>query len=313
MEIDVTYCTEVTSLPTRAETVRVWLPIPPSDTWQDVVGLEIRSDRPYEVRTESLYGNRMAHVTTDAATGPFRLEARYRIVRRRASNERSDLGTADAEAKYLRLVDPVRVTEEIASFAARVAGKERQPAVVGRKIYDAIIERLTYDKEIPGCGIGDTTWVMKYNRGKCDDYHALFMAMMVARGVPVRWEQGFPLPYPTKEAETAGGLSGDCTGAHCWASFYDRDLGWIPVDVSEADKRPDLRDFFCGHLTPNRFKVSEGRGIRLEPAQGGDPLSTFAFAYAEADGLPLIYPANYNNAIEYVVARVETDAAPEGR
>lgn len=311
MEFDVTYRTEVTSLPARARSVRVWLPLPPPDAWQDVLGLSVRSDRPYEVRRDPLYGNRIAHVSTDAAAGPFMLEARYRIVRRRAGGEKVDLTAGDAKSKYLRLVDPVRVTDEVRAFAERVVGQERRPSMIGRKVYDAVIELLAYDKDIPGCGIGDTTWVMKYKRGKCDDYHALFLAMMVAHEVPVRWEQGFPLPYPATDAEKSGGLSGDCTGAHCWASFYDREIGWIPVDVSEADKRPELRDFFYGHLTPNRFKVSEGRGIRLDPVQGGDPLPTFAFAYAEADGLPLIYPANYNNQIRYVITRVRTDDATE--
>jgi hypothetical protein len=78
------------------------------------------------------------------------------------------------------------------------------------------------------------------------------------------------------------------------------------VDVSEADKHPELREFFFGRLTPNRFKISEGRSVVLNPAQGGDPLSTFAYAYAEADGIPLIYLANYENMVQFTVTRVVT-------
>ena len=74
---------------------------------------------------------------------------------------------------------------------------------------------------------------------------------------------GFPLPYPSETIASSGRLSGDCSGAHCWVSFYDPDHGWIPVDVSEGDKNPEMRDFFFGRLTPNRFKISEGRSIRL--------------------------------------------------
>jgi hypothetical protein len=93
-------------------------------------------------------------------------------------------------------------------------------------------------------------------------------------------------------------------------SFHDPDVGWVPVDVSEGDKHPPMRAFFFGNLTPNRFKVSEGRAIRLSPPQTGDPLPTFAFAYAEADGLPLIYEANYRNVIEYEITRFEIDPGP---
>jgi transglutaminase-like putative cysteine protease len=104
----------------------------------------------------------------------------------------------------------------------------------------------------------------------------------------------------------SGTLEGDCTGAHCWASFYDPGRGWIPVDVSEADKHPDLADFFFGNLSPNRFQISEGRNILLNPLQGAGPLNSFAFAYAEADGIPLIYGANYENKIDYRVRRIAT-------
>jgi transglutaminase-like putative cysteine protease len=310
MEFDVTYRTDVLSLPSAAREVRIWLPLPPQETSQDVAGLSVQCDRSHEVRVEERYGNRLAYVATDAAGGPFSLAAHYRIIRRREGFSKTQLSKEEAEKKYLVLASPVRATDEVVAFAANVVGKERAPLKVGRKIYDAIIDLLTYDKEIPGCGIGDTAWVMKYKRGKCDDYHALFMAMMVSRGIPVRWEQGFPLPYPSRDEVKAGGLSGDCTGAHCWASFHDPDVGWVPVDVSEGDKQPAMREFFFGKLTPNRFKVSEGRAIRLSPAQGGDPLPTFAFAYAESDGIPLIYEANYRNVIEYKITRFEVDREP---
>ena len=98
---------------------------------------------------------------------------------------------------------------------------------------------------------------------------------MISRGIPVRWEQGFPLAAPIREIGSRWPrLAGDCTGAHCWASFYAPSQGWIPVDVSEGDKAaPTGGDFFFGQLSPNRFKVSEGRRVTLNPAQGGDPLS----------------------------------------
>jgi transglutaminase-like putative cysteine protease len=177
---------------------------------------------------------------------------------------------------------------------------------VGKKIFGAIVNLLDYDKQIPGCGMGDTVWIMKHKKGKCDDYHALFMAMMISQGIPVRWEQGFPLPYSSQDSRASGKLSGDCSGAHCWASFFVPEVGWVPVDVSEADKHPDLSSFFFGNLTPNRFKISEGRSIILNPSQGAQPLSTFAFAYAEADGIPLIYQSNYENVVAFDIKKVET-------
>lgn len=305
LEFDVVYRTELLDLPRDAEDIHVWMPVPTSDHAQQIRDLSVSCPLPYELKTGPLYGNRMIHVRSGPQPERFAIEARYRVERRRVGVS-PGLIDATAAERYLRLTQRVRVTAEVEAFTAKAVGDAVRPAEVARRGYDAIIGHLSYDKEIPGCGTGDTAWIMKHRRGKCDDYHALFMAMMISRRIPVRWEQGFPLPYPSDEARTSGKLAGDCTGAHCWASFHDPEQGWVPVDVSEADKHPELADFFFGQLTPNRFKVSEGRAITLSPPQGGEVLSTFAFAYAEADGLPLIYGANYENLVQFTVTGLRT-------
>jgi len=129
--------------------------------------------------------------------------------------------------------------------------------------------------------------------------------MMIYKGVPVRWEQGISLSYPSVISRS-GEFEGDCTGAHCWVRFYIGDGKWVPVDVSEANKRKDLIGYFFGTLSPNRFKVSTGRDIVLKPQQGEEPLNSFPYAYAEAEGLPLIYGHNYRNVIKYKVTGIET-------
>ncbi|MCP3964025.1 MAG: transglutaminase domain-containing protein [bacterium] len=318
MDFDVTYRTRIRNLPSDAEDVHVWMPLPPSDPAQEISDLEVRCKLPHEITRDRVWGNRMVHVASRGRPGrgrpkPFTVEARYGVSRRVIGAIPAELDDVAAR-KYMQLTARVRITDDVAAFAARWAGDATEPFEVGRKIFGGIVDHLSYDKTIPGCGTGDTAWIMRHRRGKCDDYHALFMAAMISRGIPVRWEQGFPLPLPRRGTNgkrpeggkaSSGRLVGDCSGAHCWASFYDPARGWVPVDVSEADKgRPD-GDFFFGSLTPNRFKVSEGRAVVLEPAQGGDPRPTFAFAYAEADGIPLIYDGNYENTIRYKIRHVE--------
>lgn len=46
---------------------------------------------------------------------------------------------------------------------------------MARRVYDALIEYLYYDKTIPGCGSGDSEWIFKHRKGKGDDFHSLFM------------------------------------------------------------------------------------------------------------------------------------------
>jgi transglutaminase-like putative cysteine protease len=308
MEFDVSYRTRIIDLPRDAEELHVWMPLPPNDSAQQIQDLTIRCPRPYETTYTSTFHNEIAHVRVAGEIEPFDLEASYRVVRMRTSHEKGELSSQAAQ-KYLGLTRRVRITPEVEAFASNVVGSSTDTYEIGRRVFHGINDLLFYDKQIPGCGTGDTAWIMRHKRGKCDDYHALFMAVMISRGIPVRWEQGFPLPLPIESEVTSGQLKGDCTGAHCWVSFFDSARGWVPVDVSEGDKVGAEGDFFFGNLTPNRFKVSEGRAIVLNPAQGGDPLSSFAFAYAEADGIPLIYGANYENIINFEITHVEVDPA----
>ena len=60
----------------------------------------------------------------------------------------------------------------------------------------------------------------------------------------------------------------------------------MPVDISEASKHPDRRDYFFGHLDADRVTLSTGRDLRLMPSQSGPPLNFFAGPYAEVDGKP---------------------------
>jgi transglutaminase-like putative cysteine protease len=302
MVFDVTYRTRVVDLPGDAEEVRLWVPLPLSDYAQTISNFSLECPVPYEMTHDAVYGNRMAHIVSPPE--PFVVEARYRVSRKRVGVEPVKLEPQPPE-KYLTLTPTVRVTSEVEDFAQQAIGDATEPGETGRRVFDSIVDLLSYDKTIPGCGTGNTAWIMRHKRGKCDDYHALFMAVMISRDIPVRWEQGFPLAAPSGDEKQTGRLAGDCTGAHCWASFYSPSEGWIPVDISEGDKAGAGGDFYFGQLSPNRFKVSEGRRVILNPAQGGDPLSTFAFAYAEADGIPLIYGANYENEISYAVTEVE--------
>lgn len=305
MEFDVSYRTHIMKLPEDAEVVRIWMPIPSNDAAQTIDDFEVESPFPHELTRESRFGSRILYVETGKEKTPFSVEARYRVTRTQGGVQRVELPDTDAQ-KYLKLTNKVRYTPDVELFAREILGNEKDPYRMARRVFDGIRDALFYDKTIPGCGTGDTQWIMKYRRGKCDDYHALAMAILIANGVPVRWEQGFPLPFPEGGKVASGELEGDCTGSHCWISFYAPSHGWVPMDISEADKGAPNSDFYFGKLSPNRFQVSVGRSVTLDPAQGGDPLSTFAFAHAEADDIPLVYLMNYENLISYNVTRVET-------
>ena len=109
--------------------------------------------------------------------------------------------------------------------------------------------------------------------------------MARSQGIASRFEIGFPLPTNTHQAEVAG--------YHCWADFYDN-KGWVPVDISEAWKHPEQRDYFFGHHDVNRVQFTLGRDLVLSPAQEGEPLNYFIYPYAEVDGKPLALESKFS-------------------
>jgi hypothetical protein len=73
-------------------------------------------------------------------------------------------------------------------------------------------------------------------------------------------------------------------GYHCWSDFFIDGKGWIPVDISEAWKHPEKREYFFGSHDANRVQFSMGRDLRLNPAQAGKALNYFVYPYVEVDG-----------------------------
>lgn len=104
--------------------------------------------------------------------------------------------------------------------------------------------------------------------------------MTRSQGVATRFEIGFPIPVDKHAGEIAG--------YHCWADFFLGGKGWIPVDISEAWKHPDKKDYFFGAHDANRVQFSTGRDLMLRPKQEGAPLNYFVYPYAESDGKELL-------------------------
>jgi hypothetical protein len=148
-----------------------------------------------------------------------------------------------------------------------------------RQLYDLVDAHVTYKKEGTGWGRGDSNWVCDSGYGNCTDFHSLFMSLARSQGIPVRFEIGFSIPTDKP--------SGHIAGYHCWAWFYLDDRGWIPVDISEADKHPELKNYYFGSLTADRVMFSTGRDIEMVPKSNSGPINFFIYPYIEVDGKPL--------------------------
>jgi transglutaminase-like putative cysteine protease len=147
---------------------------------------------------------------------------------------------------------------------------------------------MKYDKSGTGWGKGDTLWACDAKRGNCTDFHSVFISMARSQKIPARFEMGLSLPE--------GQNSGQIAGYHCWAEFYTRERGWFPVDISEAWKHQEKKDYFFGAHDVNRVQFTIGRDIELQPRPHGARVNYLIFPYVELDGAP--WP-NVANALSF--------------
>ncbi|MCI0330344.1 MAG: transglutaminase-like domain-containing protein, partial [candidate division Zixibacteria bacterium] len=91
---------------------------------------------------------------------------------------------------------------------------------------------------------------------------------------PARFVMGFPIPDDQRE--------GEIPGYHCWAEFYVPEMGWVPVDASEAWKNPGKKEFFFGNLDPNRVAFTLGRDISVDPTV--KPVNYLIYPHVVIDG-----------------------------
>jgi hypothetical protein len=276
------YAFTVKNLP-AGKKVRIWIPAAQSDAYQEVKIVSATGDLPVKKTRESKYGNEIYFAETNRATQPeLHFDVEYEVVRheRIALNPAPHVVAASLTNKEreedLQPDALVPITGLPADLAAKATQGKTQPLDKARGIYDYVFTTMRYDKSGTGWGHGDVLYACDAKKGNCTDFHSLFIAMARSQGIPARFEIGFPLPPDKHSAEIAG--------YHCWSDFYIEGKGWIPVDISEAWKHPQNRDYFFGSHDVNRMQFSMGRDLRLNPAQDGKPLNYFVYPYVEVDG-----------------------------
>ena len=270
--------------------VRLWLPLPQSDGYQEVRALHIDCPVKYAQGHDPVYKNRFAMFkpTAQQAAAGFDVTIRFTATRHehKVSLDEAALKNASTPAspdpmlqRYLEPDTLVPLNGTIAELAKEHTAGDTTEIEKARHIYEYVVSTMRYDKSGEGWGRGDALWACTSRRGNCTDFHSLFIAMMRSSGIPARFEIGFPLP--------AGKTAGDIPGYHCWAEFYLAGVGWVPVDASEAWKNPPKHDYFFGALDVNRVFFTYGRDIDLSSEQKGDPLNYFIYPYAEVNGQPV--------------------------
>jgi transglutaminase-like putative cysteine protease len=291
---------------TPGSKVRIWFPEARSDSFQDVKVVSATGDLPLKIKHESRFDNQMYYAETGKARQPeLHFEVVYQVTRREhvtlgaAIPHLTTVSLSGRERKqYLAPDALVPVTGLPAELAAKTVAGQTTDLAKARAIYDYVFANMRYDKSGTGWGHGDVLYACDAKHGNCTDFHSLFIAMARSQGIPARFEIGFPLP--------ADKHAGEIAGYHCWAEFFEPTHGWIPVDISEAWKHPEKKDFFFGAHDANRVQFSMGRDLRLSPPQDGKPLNYFVYPYVELNGKE--YP-NVSDAFSFADTETGTTTA----
>jgi hypothetical protein len=266
------------------EKVKIWFPQAHSDEFQEIKVISAAGDLPLKKTRESKYGNDIYFAeVSKAKQAELHFEVVYDVVR----HERLTLGlysphlenaslSEKEQKEYLAADALVPITGLPAELAVKVTEGKTAQLDKARAIYDYVFTTMRYDKTGTGWGHGDVLWACDSKRGNCTDFHSLFIAMARSQGIPARFEIGFPLP-PDKHTL-------EIPGYHCWAEFFDPQHGWIPIDISEAWKHQEKKDYFFGAHDDNRVQFTLGRDLELNPKQDGKPLNYFIYPYIEVNG-----------------------------
>ena len=288
---EMTYTAKVSGIPADAKNVDLWIPYPVNDEAQEILEMKVESPFPTKVNYDKEFGNGILYVKPEAGAKDFEVKMTFVVKRAEIRNKKlkevdASMGKSDPYYLYLTPSKYAVINDKVRKFAAKATEGRSGIAGKARGTYDYILDKMAYNKTIPGWGKGDVNRICltinegKEGTGNCTDFHSFFGAMMRSQGIPVVFEMGFPL---TPGKDLPEGKKG---GYHCWAKFYLPGKGWVPVDISEADKAPEKKEYFFGSICENRVKFSRGRDILLEPNQRGDRLNYFGpDPYIEVDGV----------------------------
>ncbi len=263
------------TLPEITGTAHMWLPLATTDSFQTIDVTNISAPTEPRVLDELEHGNKILFLELGPEDSGRHVEIRYHVRRRETASYAADEHEA---ARYLAADDLVPINENFRTVAQEVTAGKKTNIRRARAIYDHVIDHISYMKYGDGWGQGDAVYACTARSGNCTDFHAYFIGVARAAGIPARFAIGAAIPSNRND----GGVD----GYHCWVEFY-ADGKWWPVDISEANKYTDLSTYYFGHHPANRLELSRGRDLVVEPGPASGPINFLAYPVLEIDGLPV--------------------------
>jgi hypothetical protein len=217
---------------------KLWIPLPTQTATQinvKVVTIAPEAKIKYPVRTDGDIGMAYLEFPLDQLKDNLKVFIKYQFTHYEQHFlpiDPTKVGEYDKSSPLIKHFTSssqnIKLTPEIIKTAKEIAGKETNPYLVARKIYEYVVDKITYSL-MPHLALDakrypEAVYVHEHRYGDCGAQSAYFTALCRAVGIPARTTGGFQM-WMMKNGQP---------GPHFWAEFYLPNYGWVPVDTSAA-------------------------------------------------------------------------------
>jgi hypothetical protein len=231
---DVDFSVVVTP-PYKAQTLKVWLPIPQSDFGQEVSDSQLSSfpiRLEPQIASEPVYGNKFAYFEFSKPEGAQIVRHRFQIKvwELRWNVEPQQVNAPSfwpAAFDRFRRSDAqsVVVDDRFRTLVRQIVPKPGNPLRDISDVMSWVNNNLEYD-HVDASLRASSVHALEKLRGHCSDYHGLCASLGRAMGYPTRVTYGintFPKNSPS----------------HCKLEAFLPPYGWVSFDVSETQRMID--------------------------------------------------------------------------
>ena len=257
--------------PGTLKTLDVYLALPEDRDNQTLLGPVEFDSRPTEI-IEDKWGQKIAHFS-------FKDKQSYNLIRT-GWKVRADIyateyfiypdkvGKLDDIPKHIKdkfLSDAEKYCIEdpyIKQLAKKIAGNEKNPYWVARRVMDYLGKHLSYNLKPIG-GWNPAPVVLKRGTASCSEYSYCMIALCRTLSVPVRY---------VGSVSRRGDDAWIDNTFHRWVEVYLPPYGWIPFDANKGDQSlPGKKVLGVGNVSA-RYIITTENG-------GGDKYLWFGYNY----------------------------------
>ncbi len=277
--------------PGVVKTLDIYLPIPEDRDNQTLIGPVKFDPQPKEVIEDS-WGQKIAHFEYKDLKGYSAVRPGWKVDATISAVEYfiypDKVGTlddipADIKKKYTQDGDKYCLTDPyIQELAHKVAGGEKNPYWIVRRVFEYLAEHLEYNLKPVG-GWNPAPTVLRRGTASCSEYSYTMIALCRSLGVPIRYVGAVSLRGDDASMDDV---------FHRWTEVYLPPYGWIPFDVNKGDRGPGTRP---GEKVLGIGNVAARYVITTENG-GGDKYLWFGYNYGfnwTSEGKCRIHEENY--------------------